>query len=226
LLAYDEDDLVDMVEVRDRFRVREFYRSKLAPLRALAKDPFTGPPSESALRGELDLRGKVVPIVFKMIRPNAMSCDVLLQRYQKELQAIIDVDLSANNFMDDDLEPISGFVSKLPNCRYVNLSSNRSSGKSPSGAVLDKVDAALLRILALAHIQWVAIAVNPIASIDRKDLFDRLCVPSLQAHLLKLIWVPEAWLPAGNWKALVRDASLHVRVEAQHKAFYATHSDV
>jgi hypothetical protein len=83
-----------------------------------------------------------------------------------------------------------------------------------------------LRILALAHIQWVAIAVNPIASIDRKDLFDRLCAPSLQAHLLKLIWVPEAWLPAGNWKALVRDASLHVRVEAQHKAFYATHSDV
>jgi hypothetical protein len=60
------------------------------------------------------------------------------------------------------------------------------------------VDENLLATLAFPFVQYVNVTGNPLASVDREDLWEKL---DSKQQLSKLIWIPWGWLPAGNWKS-------------------------
>eukprot|EP00300_Choanocystis_sp_HF-7_P011110 c17312_g1_i1.p2 GENE.c17312_g1_i1~~c17312_g1_i1.p2 ORF type:complete len:120 (+),score=21.24 c17312_g1_i1:382-741(+) len=77
------------------------------------------------------------------------------------------------------------------------------------------MDGYLNQILELEYVTALNICVNPLASVSRKDFFDKCPEMSLQ----KLIWIPEPWLDSENWHVLVEDRLISSINEA-HQQYY------
>lgn len=128
--------------------------------------------------------------------------------------------MSSNQLLDSDFTKIADFVKLFPACEVVDLSFNRFYGKDSSGLVSKDVDEALVKILSLETVKFVCVIGNPMASVDRRDLFDRLQRSNVDLFL-KLIWVPSEWLKSGNWASMVGpDANLQEKIRAAHRAFF------
>lgn len=120
--------------------------------------------------------------------------------------------LSFNNLLDTDLPPLAELTRKISPAE-VNLSHNRIHGYNEH--VRSMVDKSLKEILQHTS-NYVNICGNPIASADRVDFFRSLT----KDQLGKLIWIPEAWLYPGHWKAMI-DAALHPDIQKTHEMYYS-----
>lgn len=207
----------------DYFRMPDNLASSFVPLKQ-EEPPATAlelvQRSLSPDSGVLDLRHKVFPQRLKL--PGRFTIDDVFEVVEGcKVQGLGDVsfvDLSFNTLGDDDVQGIVRFVGAL--CRVtrghqvsVSLSGNRLGAKG-----LDDTYEAVIRICEQHDkLRFVDVTMNPLASIDRADLFAKL-TPEV---LGKLIFVYEHWLDSRSWTAMVR-RDLEGTVEDTHRVFFAT----
>ena len=98
----------------------------------------------------------------------------------------------------------------------VDLKSNRFHGYQEKSR--ESVDANIRRLLASAKVRWVDVVGNPMASVDRMDVFRNTTVDELK----KLIFVPQPWLDKKSWWVLVPGKAEQAAVERAHFEYYAT----
>jgi hypothetical protein len=163
-------------------------------------------PSEEQLSPNIaNYRGQLVSILFSQ------------HRFKKTIPMIVDeidrpvefLDLSDNSLMDADMTEIKKLVEKI-RPTVVNLAGNRFHGYDQTYQA--EVDQALKDILAIEDVKFVDITCNPIASIDRSDLFDTFTEKDFQ----KLVWVPQHYLTGGVWKNIVSNSAFHNKIVETH----------
>eukprot|EP01125_Pyxidicula_operculata_P010492 TRINITY_DN3451_c0_g1_i2.p1 TRINITY_DN3451_c0_g1~~TRINITY_DN3451_c0_g1_i2.p1 ORF type:complete len:116 (-),score=13.34 TRINITY_DN3451_c0_g1_i2:68-415(-) len=109
---------------------------------------------------------------------------------------------------------IQMFVDKLPRCEILDLTNNSIYGKSLD--TKNEVDGALIKLL--QKLRYVIIHDNPIASIERSDLYWK--ISRVDDQLLgKLIWIPEKWVKSSSWKRLVNPKDTEL-IEKTHSEFF------
>lgn len=164
----------------------------------------------------VDLRGKVVSTKLRGIVPEKIPSHALVETFNNMVPKInfriyCAIDFSGCQLLDEDMSYIADVVHLFENCFEVNLSNNRFHGLNDN-----TVDYHLFRILRQASIKHVLIIQNPIASIDRKDLFTKMN----ENDLRKLIWIPEQWLQGGGWKSVLLNNKNLKFVEEAHIKYY------
>jgi hypothetical protein len=209
LLEFDEEELANMVSPEDKFRVRQFARTQLSAAGGKGEDPFQEEGGLVQRVGQdvvLALQRKVVPCAFKNMRPDLLNMDTLLEKWKDKpnvLASVTLVDLSCNNLLDGDLPKIAEFIQQISSKAFrLCLSSNRLYGRDAAGEPIAEVDEAIVRMLLMEKVLFLDILHNPLASVDRKDLFQRLA-QSHTAVFRKLIWVPNSWLEGSSWKTML-----------------------
>jgi len=162
----------------------------------------------------LNLTGLVMPLAFASAAPS-FAKKTVKEYYTSEKEGVFYdvVNFSGNHLLDDDLPEIAKAISKW-NPKIVNLSNNRFHGYDMR--YRKEVDKALQDILAVSSVKYVDITANPLASVDRKDLFNLLN----KEQLKKLIWIPKNWINGGNWKVMIDNKSFHPEIEKTHKEYY------
>lgn len=166
----------------------------------------------------VDLRGKVVSTKFSNVAPEKIPSHALVETLTNMAPKInfriyCAIDMSNCQLLDEDMIYIADTVHLFDNCFEINLSGNRFHGLKDN-----TVDYHLFRILRQASIRHVIITHNPIASIDRKDLFTKMS----ENDLRKLIWIPKQMLQGYGWKNVLPDYnnSLFKLVEEAHLKYY------
>jgi len=220
----NEDDLVDLVDSKHRILMKLFVRKLQSRLYQNASDdPFSSDTSPSKIpqekvlvtpKGVLDLSKEVASISVKLANTPYIPLDSLSSLYHKERGAIKVLNLSACNLVDQDLPTIAHFVSTLPNCEIVNLSNNHFHGIG-EGKIKARTDKALFSLLDEKPLQYLDITINPLASVDRRDLFEKL----KSTHLQKLIWIPFSWLDGRGWRTLIEPTQQNLVLET-HRTYY------
>jgi len=172
--------------------------------------------SKNIDNGTLDLKGKVITRTIDLetdLIPITTLQSLLKKLPSETKSTIVTLDLSNNNLVDQDLKELLPLVLLLPNCKRLVLSGNRFHGYERTTRLL--VDQSLLQLLN-TFLEWVDITGNPVASMDRQDLFRKLKAK----QLLKLIWIPEGWLAGSAWHTLVRPTH-YADVQRMHKQYYS-----
>jgi hypothetical protein len=123
------------------------------------------------------------------------------------------LNLSLNNFLDSDLQYVLQLTEKYQ-VKLLDLSFNSFHGYN--SLTRQGFDAEFLKVLDNVE-NYVIVYGNPMASVDRMDLFKKFN----EKQLSKLIWIPEQWVAAGAWKAMV-DKQFHDIVNKTHVDFYKT----
>jgi len=211
------EELVDSAKPEDKLLMTIFAKRYL--LSGLEQsDPFDLFPSEYVEEKEprkdiLDMKGKLVSIVYSSLSRNKKTPKELENSLKMDPPKVKEVDFSNCNLLDQDLEAIAEIV-RLCRPVVVNLRGNRFHGYDLK--TQKEVDDALKNILAVAEVQFVDVTVNPLASTDRRDLFETLD----KAQFKKLVWIPQSWLKAGNWKALVSKAEMYQTITQTHEQYY------
>lgn len=211
-----------------RQRLQEFYPalsrhnqedSKDAHLSHLTVDFFIAHMGDD---GSLDMSGRVTSARFAGRNSRSMSTSELVDQLKdipvKSLQSVKTLNLSKCNLLDRDMELIFDAVRLLPNCSIVDLSWNRLSGVDNTN-----FNITLIELLTIEHIDFVVVAGNPIATVDRKDLYQNMDLELLK----KIVWIPKDWIGPGTWKRVIGDVldpNLQERIEAierSHNCFYS-----
>jgi hypothetical protein len=178
----------------------ELVVSKAAPvigLSILAGKMFSSCVPDSMAPEKIPMRG-----LAKVVSPHSGQIRVL--------------DLSRNQLIDEDLKfVLDAFRDELPVCSQVDLSQNHISGNKGFSTV-----STLGALANIASLQFIVLHGNPFASIDMKAFFQSAAY-SETALLAKLIWIPQKWVTANNWFALVDKARVS-DVLAAHIKYYAT----
>jgi hypothetical protein len=211
LAYFTETDIMEATEPKDRLLMQLFIKEHLEP-HLNQPNPFAGESAQFTTKsawnhetGCLDLRGRVAPVMYCGLggsaRCSSRELAQLLQQLNVPPEAVRILDLSENFLGDFDAPYILEFLKTLPNCKYVNLSNNRLHGFFAESR--EAVDKALLGILQHSSVEFVNILGNPLASIDRKDLYEKIAEDEEQRKLLrKLIFIPLRWLASNNWHVL------------------------
>jgi hypothetical protein len=165
--------------------------------------------------GSVDLSESILSSAYEKVARSSPTPGISksFNELMKMKDAITSLNLSCNNLLDVDLPIIANFVTQCPNCSIVDVSLNRFYGNDEKRRLI--VDEARGTLLRQPAIKVVDICFNPVASVDRADLFHRLS----REALAKLIWVPKIWLSAGRWKDMLPEANVEL-VEETHNKFY------
>ena len=115
-----------------------------------------------------------------------------------------------NNLMDADLYLVEELVEFFPDI-ILDLSMNRIHGYNLISR--KQFDIAFMAIL--SRVKYLVIAGNPVASVDRVDLFGKFTKNDFE----KLIWIPHPWVRAGQWKTMA-DPKYWDLIEKTHEDFY------
>lgn len=226
ILSLSDDELADAARPEHKIAMRLFCRRILQPLREAGPDPYrdrSTRPREPLQGSMLVLRGRVVTASLKSLRPNLLALDSLTAEWrvmdEAKRRQVRWIDVSENFLVDSDLPLLAVFISLFPQREVVDASSSRFYGKDSAGKPLDGFEGAIEMILDCPTMGFLDITSNPLASVDRKDLFVKWAheKPNL---LLKLIWIPKVWLKGGAWKVLV-PSDIHAKVYDQHLQYYA-----
>jgi hypothetical protein len=118
------------------------------------------------------------------------------------------------------MDDVANLVTKMPNCKVVNLSWNRFHGVTP--ALKNILDNSITRILRLPNIKYLDLTYNPFSTIDRTDFFD---APNI-CDDKKLIWIPSDFLEskAGSvpsWHHIVTATNRHIIILETHRNYYS-----
>jgi hypothetical protein len=208
-----EENLLGAVPQEHKLLMRVFINQKLLPYLNIA-DPYASklPPKE-ALPGKkiLDLKERVLSHLYPKLRLVGKFPITMIQEECKESLKNLDVlDLSCNHLNDVDLPIIAELVQKY-HPKVVDLSLNTFWGYQIHSQYL--VDKALKSLLSSA--KYVNIVGNPLATVDRKDLFQSLT----EDQLSRLIWIPKCWVEGGSWKNMIRPES-HELVRSTHEQYF------
>lgn len=158
-------------------------------------NPFPLPkPSqqEQQKSGIFDYHSQLAPKVFAnsaYLQGKATVADII----KSISNGAVEVDLSNNNLTDEDV-PAIVLLTETCTPKTVNISSNRIHGVADTQNMTEEAIMKILEVVQFLNITW-----NPFASTDKKDFFARL----KQQQLERLVWIPEAWVSAGHWKALI-----------------------
>jgi len=218
----DEEDFLEIAKPEHRILMKLFIRNLQSSW--FPTDPFdsvSSPrlPSENIAvteDGVLNLKHEVVSKMFKNDRLPFISITSLSSKFKNDRMAIKNLDLSDCNLVDQDLPIIADFVLSLPNCEILNLSYNRFHGMR-DGPERIRMDKALEDILVHKKLRFLDVTGNPLASVDRKDLFKKLT----NKQLTKLIWIPFSWLEGKGWQSLVADKQAQEVVLTTHRTYYS-----
>lgn len=214
---FDDDDIVNTVERKDKLLIRIFIKNVLKPTpqKKIQEPP---PPLVLTNEGELELNNKLLSITWAAQHIDRLiPVTDLWSRIESEvhdLTRIKIINCAENNLHDVDMPVIASIISLLPQCRIVNFSNNRLHGlRNPDKQHLDSN---LKQILNLSHVQYMNITSNAIASVDRMDFYTNLS----DYELKKIIFVLPQWVIPGGWTILIPDPQRQGIVRQAHMNFY------
>lgn len=211
------EDLVDMVEPKDKPLMKVFAYQYLVDYLNQPNPTFPSksllqresPPSKIVTPGNYSKSVQTSAFPGLQLSPGKITLEDALRHIQEYKPPIID--LSDNNLYDVDLPAIAKAISYGP--EEVNLSRNRIHGYSLSTREL--VDESL-RTIIQHTVKYVVLFGNPLASIDRQDLFDTFD----KETFAKLIWIPLPWLEPKQWKTMITNESFHLIIYNTHQDYY------
>jgi len=220
------EDILEEIPAEDRLLTKIFIKRYLERFFCSKKDrdPFAFPRPEKAMKpmeeqlpsihAIWDLSGKVLPKklmnLWEQGKTKLIPIVHLPAMAAKEAENVRVLDLASSNLLDDDLPFIVEAVTILHKCEKVILTANRFHGNRDKEA-----DECLRKLLALDHVRFVDIKRSPMASNDRRGLFENLT----EEEYKKLIFIPRQWVQPLNWFGQVPDICRMV-VYQTHEEFY------
>ena len=147
---------------------------------------------------------------------NCIAVDKLWEHVQQKFQinfsCITAINLSNNPLTDSDMEHVVLVITKLENCRLVDLSNNR----------LRYCFDYMVELLRLEHVKFVDVTYNALASFDGRKFFEKIIHESESVALFaKLIWISPHWVRMGSWKTLLKAReTLVTQVTLTHEAYF------
>jgi hypothetical protein len=221
LPALSPEDLVDAADSQDKLLMRVFAKhlgSRLGQLDPFVPPtmPFAQPKKKETTRKTLELaNGQVLSHAFKSLRVVGKTpMDEVATKFEQQMKEVEIVDLSANNLLDDDLPIVVALVERCPRIQEIDLSNNRFHGYSKDTQPI--VDKAIQALLSRSPPTSVNISGNPLATIDRKDLFASFS----STELSRLIWIPEPWLKGSGWNNMIPKEELQEIVRRTHEVLF------
>jgi len=208
-------DLISSVEQQDKLKMTLFVNKYLKSLPSMEETPDTMKSSKGVTitnLGKIIFSGLLVSSKFNWkYFPNYISTSrlegYLSDHYSFVWETIKYLDLSHCSLFNEDLLYISQIVMRMKSCKVVDLSNNKiSKGELEN----------FYTLLEMEHIDFVNVVSNPIASIDCKEEF----LSFKEIYFQKLIFIPQNWIPQGNWKVLVENEAKQKIVAETHKKFY------
>jgi len=221
---FTKRNLLDFADGCDKFLMQVFANTIEMFLIPMTPDPFESydsfvPQVVPWLKGDvLKLSGRLHSIRFEGKLSARISVKDIKEKLMDEkidLTSVKKLSCSANSLFDEDVPFITELAIDMQKCEVVDLSLNRLRGVGELQPILDR---AILALLNCKHIKLVNITGNALASVDRKDFFEKL---SKELELLrKLIFIPRQWINHGRWEDLVFGVEAKEVVYSVHYRFY------
>eukprot|EP00010_Vexillifera_abyssalis_P009029 CAMPEP_0201550748 /NCGR_PEP_ID=MMETSP0173_2-20130828/7056_1 /ASSEMBLY_ACC=CAM_ASM_000268 /TAXON_ID=218659 /ORGANISM="Vexillifera sp., Strain DIVA3 564/2" /LENGTH=186 /DNA_ID=CAMNT_0047960815 /DNA_START=290 /DNA_END=851 /DNA_ORIENTATION=- len=134
------------------------------------------------------------------------------------LSGCVKLDFSGSNLYDEDFDLLSTAICDVQSktnkkCDFtINLNNTRIAGADP------ELTQTLSKLLALENLQYLVMTHTPFASTDAIKYWNKLGANS--DALKKIIWIPEMWIEAGNWKHFLSSQDAVEQVKKTHHMFY------
>jgi hypothetical protein len=216
LLSLDPDDLIDVVEPKHRVLMLLLIKS-LHKAQGTERDPYLKPQVDEDSKGRAPGEESFAPTVRSKAVLNPLYRtvrewrDSLAKDSDEARRKIKVVNLRNQHLLDADLEDIVELVTLFPECKRVDLNSNRFRDTRKAGETLG-------RLLQNEILQAVDIRFTPLSTVDGAEFLKSLTPEQLR----RLIWIPQAWLGGGNWSKLVANEKEKIDAVMQaHCAFYS-----
>jgi len=228
IAKFTAEELIDLAEPRLKIRLALFIKSHLGALlskRQVLEKTENSSVATPDVKARFGSNGttvvvEVISTRFKNVSdsPTSDCLDSWARSLsQKERDSVKILDLSRNSLLDDDVPFVLPITSQFQNLILLDLSVNRIAGKSGVD-----IDSALIAILTDKAKRWqLNLSSNPIATIERKDFFAALeSRQDWDVAFSRLIWIPEGYVQAANWKILLSSNDVKDLIFKTHDRFY------
>lgn len=148
----------------------------------------------------------------------------------EECSTVETLNLNSCSLDDSDMSHIVQVAELFKNLRIIDISHNRLTGVIKDGSTVMFMP--MVDLLIRDSIQYVNVTVNPVANVDGVKLLTSLCKALSNTLWDKLIFIPQYYLPHGNWKTLVDKILVAAhedlntakiicqRIDKTHKSFF------